>query len=62
MREEAPPPQWAAKNEYGELWDLQEMKCFYFGGMRYPRGFLTERRRKFLREMEVDTNGTVGID
>lgn len=62
MREEAPPPQWAAKNAYVKQWDLQDMKCFYFGGMRYPRGFMTERRRKFLAEMEVGGNGTDGVD
>lgn len=62
MREEAAPPQWAAKNAYGEQWDLQEMKCFYFGGMHYPKGFMTERRRGLLREMEVNANGTVGVD
>lgn len=58
LREEYPTPHWAAKNAYGKQWDLQDMKCFYFGGMRYPRGFMTERRRKLLAEMEVRSNGT----
>jgi hypothetical protein len=62
LRDDVPKPTWATKRAYGEQWDLQEMKCFYFGGMRYPRGFMTERRRKFLAEIEVNGNGTVGTD